>query len=206
MQVQVARIGKPHGIRGEVTVQLFTDNPEERFAPGSVLDIKDFITTSPTATIAPAGVLTVAGSRWNKKILVVRFQEVTNRNQAEALRDTYLTLDTDAETPDQGDGEGYYEHDLLDLPVYLAQEIGEDGYLPDEPIAHVIGLHTLPTQDLLILETVEDEEEVMIPFVEELIPAIDIEEGYIIINPPAGLFELNDDDDDEGDEPASERA
>lgn len=206
MQVQVARIGKPHGIRGEVTVQLFTDNPEERFAPGSVLDIKDFTTTSPTATIAPAGVLTVAGSRWNKKILVVRFQEVTNRNQAEALRDTYLTLDTDAETTDHGDDEGYYEHDLLDLPVYLAQEIGEDGYLPDEPIAHVIGLHTLPTQDLLILETVEDEEEVMIPFVEELIPAIDIEEGYIIINPPAGLFELNDDDDDEGDEPASERA
>lgn len=205
MQVQVARIGKPHGIRGEVTVQLFTDNPEERFAPGSVLDIKDFTTTSPTATIAPAGVLTVAGSRWNKKILVVRFQEVTNRNQAEALRDTYLTLDTDAETTDHGDDEGYYEHDLLDLPVYLAQEIGEDGYLPDEPIAHVIGLHTLPTQDLLILETVDDEEEVMIPFVEELIPAIDIEEGYIIINPPAGLFELNDDD-DEDDEPASERA
>lgn len=205
MQVQVARIGKPHGIRGEVTVQLFTDNPEERFAPGSVLDIKDFSPASTTAGIAPEGTLTVAGSRWNKKILVVRFQEVTNRNQAEALRDTYLTLDTDAETPAEDDDEGYYEHDLLDLPVYLAQEIGEDGYLPAEPIAHVIGLQTMPTQDLLILENVADGEEVMIPFVEELIPAIDIDEGYIVINPPAGLLELNDDE-DEDNEPASERA
>ena len=73
MQVQVARIGKPHGIRGEVTVQLFTDAPEERFAPGATLDIEDFDANSLVGAIAPAGVLTVAGSRWNKKILVVGF-------------------------------------------------------------------------------------------------------------------------------------
>ena len=42
MQVVVARIGKPHGIRGEVTVQLFTDAPQERFARGEVLGIENF--------------------------------------------------------------------------------------------------------------------------------------------------------------------
>ena len=195
MQVQVARIGKPHGIRGEVTVQLFTDAPEERFAPGATLDIEDFDANSLVGAIAPAGVLTVAGSRWNKKILVVRFKEVANRNNAETMRDTRLTFDS--ATVGSDDEDGYYEHDLIDLPVYLAQEIGEDGYLPEEPIAHVVGLQTMPTQDLLILENVADGEEVMIPFVEELIPAIDIEEGYVVINPPAGLLELNGSDDED---------
>ncbi|WP_237221843.1 ribosome maturation factor RimM [Rothia nasimurium] len=196
MQVLVARIGKPHGIRGEVTVQLFTDAPEDRFAPGAVLTIENFNPASPAGTIAPAGTLTVKSSRWNKKILVVAFEEVTNRNQAEELRETRLTFDSTAET--ESDDEGYYEHELLDLPVYLASEI-KDGYLPEEPIAIVTGLQTMPTQDLLVLENTADGEEVMIPFVEELVPAIDTEEGYIIINPPAGLLELNSDEDDEAD-------
>ncbi|MBF0807157.1 ribosome maturation factor RimM [Rothia nasimurium] len=203
MQVQVARIGKPHGIRGEVTVQLFTDAPEERFAPGAVLDIENFNPASPAGTIAPAGTLTVKKSRWNKKILVVAFEEVTNRNQAEELRDTRLTFDSSAETDADSDDEGYYEHELLDLPVYLAADV-KDGYLPEEPIAVVTGLQTMPTQDLLILENTADGEEVMIPFVEELIPAIDTEEGYIIINPPAGLLELNSDDEEAEAETESE--
>nr|WP_237204145.1 ribosome maturation factor RimM [Rothia endophytica] len=203
MQVQVARIGKPHGIRGEVTVQLFTDAPEERFAPGTTLDIEDFDANSLVGAIAPAGVLTVAGARWNKKILVVRFKEVANRNDAETLRDTRLTFDS--ATVGSDDEDGYYEHDLIDLPVYLAQEIGEDGYLPEEPIAHVVGLQTMPTQDLLILENVADGEEAMIPFVEELIPAIDIEEGYVVINPPAGLMELNGSDEEDEESDDSER-
>lgn len=62
----------------------------------------------------------------------------------------------------------------------------------------------MPTQDLLILENTADGEEVMIPFVEELIPAIDTEEGYIIINPPAGLLELNSDDEEAEPETESE--
>lgn len=198
MQVLVARIGKPHGIRGEVTVQLFTDAPEDRFAPGAVLDIENFNPSSPAGTIAPGGTLTVKSSRWNKKILVVAFEEVTNRNQAEELRDTRLTFDSSAETDTDGDDDGYYEHELLDLPVYLAADI-KDGYLPEEPIAIVTGLLTMPTQDLLVLENTADGEEVMIPFVEELVPAVDTDEGYIIINPPAGLLELNSDDESERD-------
>ncbi len=67
MQVLVARIGKPHGIRGEVTVELFTDAPEERFSRGEVLHIDGFTHGTVAATVAPAGALTVASARWNKK-------------------------------------------------------------------------------------------------------------------------------------------
>lgn len=83
----------------------------------------------------PLGTLTVKKARWNKKILVVAFEEVTNRNQAEELRDTRLTFDSSAETDTASDDEGYYEHELLDLPVYLAADI-KDGYLPEEPHRH----------------------------------------------------------------------
>ena len=120
MQVLVARIGKPHGIRGEVTVQrirgevtvqLFTDIPEERFAPGEVLDLENFTPKSPVATVAPTGRLKVAGHRWNKKILVVRFEEVTTRNQAEELRGSRLMF----EVPEDEDDEGFYEQELVNL-------------------------------------------------------------------------------------------
>ena len=53
MQVVVARIGKPHGIRGEVTVQLFTDAPAERFARGEVLGIENFVPGSAAASGGP---------------------------------------------------------------------------------------------------------------------------------------------------------
>ncbi len=121
MQVLVARIGKPHGIRGEVTVQLFTDIPEERFAPGEVLDLENFTPKSPVATVAPTGRLKVVGHRWNKKILVVRFEEVTTRNQAEELRGNRLMF----EVPEDEDDEGFYEQELVNLPVYLLMKVPE---------------------------------------------------------------------------------
>ena len=187
LQVQVARIGKPHGIRGEVTVELFTDQPEARFARGETLDIEGFSTTSPVARIAPRGQLTVAGSRWNKKILVVRFEEVTSRNDAEVLRNTRLVFDS-AEVDDD---EGVYEHDVLGLPVYLLSEVPE-GELPQgEGIGTVSGLQTMPTQDLLLID-LHNGGEAMIPFVEELVPELDLDEKFVLIDPPAGLLELDE--------------
>lgn len=193
MQVLVARIGKPHGIRGEVTVQLFTDNPGERFAPGEVLQIRGFDARTPVANIAPQGELTVASARWNKKILIVRFEEITSRNDAEVLRNSQLEFDSSADTDD----ESFYEHDLLNLPVYLMSGF-PDGELPSgEPLGAVTGLQTMPTQDLLLFELSANGEEVMIPFVEELVPEVDLDKKFVLINPPAGLIEmaLGEDDD-----------
>ncbi len=195
MQVQVARIGKPHGIRGEVTVELFTDNPEARFAKGETLEIENFRAGSEVARIAPAGQLTVAGSRWNKKILVVRFEEVTSRNDAEVLRNTRLVFDSSEVDED----EGIYEHDVLGLPVFLLSEVPE-GELPQgEGIGKVSGLQTMPTQDLLLIE-LNNGQEAMIPFVEELVPELDLDEKFVLIDPPAGLLNLGDEESEEGEE------
>ena len=193
MQVQVARIGKPHGIRGEVTVQLFTDEPEERFAAGAELDVE------PATPLAPRGVLTVAGSRWNKSILVVRFAELTSRNDAEALRDHRLSVeseDTEAE-------DGFYEHELVGLAVYAVED-PEQAEL-GEPVGRVTALQTGAAQDLLHLE-LADGAPALIPFVEEIVPEVDLEEGFVVICPPPGLLGLQEDDDAEGAENGSEAA
>ena len=204
MQVVVARIGKPHGIRGEVTVQLFTDTPQERFARGEVLGIENFKPGSAVASVAPTGALTVAGARWNKKILVVRFDEVTTRNQAEELRGSRLVYEV---PEDEGDEEGFYE--LVDLPVYLLADVPEgespvDNPAVGKPLGKVTGLQTMPVQDLLLIKLAHSPrlasgagEEIMIPFVEEIVPEVvpstENEPGFVLLTPPAGLIDLVED-------------
>lgn len=206
MQVVVARIGKPHGIRGEVTVQLFTDAPQERFARGEVLGIENFAPGSAAASVAPTGELTVAGARWNKKILVVRFDEVTTRNQAEELRGTRLVYEV---PEDDGEEEGFYEQELVNLPVYLLADVPEgespvDNPAVGEPLGQVTGLQTMPVQDLLLIKLARSPrlasgagEEIMIPFVEEIVPEVvpstEEEPGFVLLTPPAGLIDLVED-------------
>jgi 16S rRNA processing protein RimM len=182
MDLQVARIGKPHGIRGEVTVQLFTDAPEERFEPGAVFRVEP----------AAQGPLTISSARWNKEILVLGFEEVPDRNAAELLRGAKLFIESD-DTADE-DGDAWYEHEL----VGLIARVG------DQVIGKVSALRTMTVQDLLIIERT-DGEEILVPFVEEIVPEVDVEAGFVILNPPEGLLELNlpgsnqaESDDDEG--------
>lgn len=168
MDLQVARIGKPHGIRGEVTVQLFTDAPEERFEPGAVFRVE------PEAQ----GPLTVSSARWNKDILIVGFNEVPDRNSAELLRGAKLFIES-AETADD-DGDAWYEHELVGLEVRVG----------DEVVGRVSALRTMTVQDLLIIEGA-DGEEILVPFVEEIVPEVDVDGGFVRLSPPEGLLELN---------------
>ncbi|MFT4469828.1 ribosome maturation factor RimM [Arthrobacter sulfonylureivorans] len=167
MQLQVARIGKPHGIRGEVTVQVLTDAPADRFVPDVEL------------TVEPArlGPLTVRSARWNKDILLLGFHEVADRNGAEELRGAKLFIDTDDV---EDDDDAWYEHELVGLDVRIG----------DEVVGKVSGLNTMPAQDLLVVENL-DGEEVLVPFVEAIVPEVDVEAGFVRLTPPAGLFELN---------------
>lgn len=173
MRLQVARIGKPHGIRGEVTVQVLTDAPEERFVKGEVLHVSG----------GPVSTLTVKNARWNKAILLLSFVEINDRNAAETLRGSRLEIEADAEPDD--DSDEWYEHDLLDLKVML------DG----KQVGVVTGLRTNPAQDLLVFEDT-DGEEVYLPFVDEFVPEIDTEAGTLTITPPAGLLELNSEEEE----------
>jgi 16S rRNA processing protein RimM len=171
MQLQVARIGKPHGIRGEVTVQVLTDAPADRFVPGTEFVVEP----------ASAGPLTVISARWNKDILLLGFDEIETRNQAETLRGAKLFIET--EELDEDDDEGWYEHELVGLDARVGSRV----------VGKVSGLRTLPVQDLLVVETT-DGKEILIPFVEQIVPEVNVAEGFVLVTPPEGLFEVNIDD------------
>lgn len=175
--VRVARIGKPHGIRGEVTVQVFTDSPESRFREGSSLSIR-----MPKNSSIYFQTLTIERNRWNKKILVLKFVEVSDRNTAESLRDSELYAEI--VHPDEN-GEGWYADDLVGLAVY-------EGSLNSPKIGEVTNLITGEAQDLIEIR-LSDGREVLVPFVEEIVPVIDEEHGAVVITPPPGLLELNQD-------------
>ncbi|MET9321853.1 ribosome maturation factor RimM [Streptomyces sp. NPDC003038] len=168
MQLVVARIGRAHGIKGEVTVEVRTDEPEQRLGPGAVLQ------TEP----ASAGPLTIETGRVHSGRLLLRFAGVKDRTGAEALRNVLLIADVDpTEMPAEPDE--YYDHQLMDLDVVLA-----DG----TEVGRITEISHLPSQDLFIVER-PDGSEVMIPFVEEIVAEIDLEEQRCVITPPPGLID-----------------
>ncbi len=173
--VRVARIGKPHGIRGEVTVELFTDSPEIRFTRGNVFAVKK---NSAGAESYPE--LTVEKSRWHKNILLVKFTEFSDRNTAELLRNSELYAEPEESTEDD---DSWYADELIGLAVH--QDSTDTSM-----IGEVSNLITGQAQDLLEIRLFEGHE-VLVPFVEEIVPVIDEENGVVIITPPTGLLELN---------------
>ena len=171
MQLQVARIGKPHGIRGEVTVQVLTDAPEDRFVPGTEFVVEP----------ASAGPLTVDSARWNKDILLLGFAGIETRNQAETLRGAKLFIET--QELDEDDDEGWYEHELVGLEARVGSQV----------VGKVAALHTMPVQDLLVIEGA-DGKEILVPFVEQIVPEVNVAGGFVLLTPPDGLFDINSDD------------
>ncbi|MEU4035804.1 ribosome maturation factor RimM [Streptomyces collinus] len=189
MQLVVARIGRAHGIKGEVTVEVRTDEPELRLAPGAVL------ATEPAST----GPLTIETGRVHSGRLLLRFAGVSDRSGAEALRNTLLIAEIDPDELPEGEDE-YYDHQLMDLDV-----VTEDG----TEVGRITEISHLPSQDLFIVER-PDGTEVMIPFVEEIVTEIDLEEQRAVIAPPPGLIDdraevasSRDDDESSSDEDES---
>ena len=178
IEVVVGRIGKPHGIRGEVTLDVRTDEPERRFAPGTTLRAE-----------APAGAdrrpssLTVARARWHQSTLLVTFEELADRNAAEAARGTVLhaTIGLD-ETPD--DPEEFYDHQLVGLDV-----VDVDGTLLGTVKALVHG----SAQDLLTVRT-PDGRDALVPFVTALVPEVDLAAGRLVVADRPGLVSPFPDD------------
>ncbi|MEV7123221.1 ribosome maturation factor RimM [Kitasatospora griseola] len=171
MQLVVGKIGRAHGIRGDVSVEVRTDEPELRLGPGAVL------LTDP----AGIGPLTVESGKVHSGRLLLRFAGVKDRTAAEALRGTFLIAEVDPEeTPD--DPDEYYDHQLIGLDVVLT-----DGTL----IGELTEVVHLPYQDLLTVLR-PDGTEVLIPFVEQIVPTIDLDEQRAVITPPPGLIDPAD--------------
>jgi len=169
MQVTVGRIGRPHGVRGDVVVGVRTDEPELRFAPGSRLD------TDPVGV----GPLTVAGYRWHSGDLLVRFAEVKDRDAAAELGGTWLMVDSAAlgalDDPDE-----FRDGDLVGLSV---QTVGGTVVGTVADVLH-------HGQDVLVVDPAAAGEQILIPFVKAIVPEVDLAGGVIVIDPPEGLLNL----------------
>ena len=166
MQVTVGRIGRPHGIRGDVVVGVRTDEPELRFAVGSRLD------TDP----ADVGPLTVAAMRWHSGALLVRFDGIKDRDAAAGLRGTWLSVDSGTlaapEDPDE-----FRDHDLVGLSVQTA----------DGTVVGVVADILHYGQDVLAIRSPSDEE-ILVPFVKAIVTDVNMAAGVLVIDPPLGLL------------------
>lgn len=168
----IARIGKPHALRGEVTVQLHTDDPESRLVPGAVLE---------TRAVAGSGVpreLTLATTRVHRGIWLLGFEEIPDRTGAESLRGTRLLLPEDAV---DADDDAWYEADLVGLTA-----TAPDG----SAIGEVTALELGPAQDRLRIRR-PDGAEALVPFVEAIVPEVDPGSGRIVVDAPPGLLDLD---------------
>ncbi|MGN6251651.1 MAG: ribosome maturation factor RimM [Marmoricola sp.] len=169
--VVVGRIGRPHGLRGDLFVEPLTDEPERRFADGAKL-------SASTPDGRPGvPVLTVAASRLQQGRLVVRFAEIGDRTAAEGARGTLLEVPLDpAESP--ADPEEFYDHQLVGLAV-------EDP--AGTPLGAVVDVEHTGAQDLLHL-ALPDGRTVLFPFVAALVPTVDIRAGRVVVDDRPGLL------------------
>lgn len=169
--IVVGRIGKPHGVKGEVSVEPRTDEPDRRFADGAVLKTEN---KRPGAT-GPAH-LTVAGSRWHSGRLLVRFAEIGDRNAAEEARGTLLAIDLDPDERPE-DPDEFYDHQLVGLSV-----VTTDG----RAVGTLKEILHGTAQDLLVITA--DGPDVLVPFVSQLVPEVDVPGGRIVVADLPGLL------------------
>jgi len=170
MQLVVGRIARPHGVRGELAVEVRTDDPELRFAQGTVL------ATDP----AVVGPLIITRTRWHSGRLLVCFAGVEDRDAAAELRGVLLVVDS-ADLEDTADPDEFRDHQLIGLAV-----IAPDGKRVGE-VTDV--LHS--GQDLLVVagDGQRAGAEIMIPFVSAIVPEVDLSAGQLRIDPPPGLLD-----------------
>ena len=189
MLLTVAVIGPAHALKGEVRLEIRTDDPEGRLSPGTSLPVQ-----APRGRTAPShdqpsyDRLTVARLRFDGTRWFAVFEEARDRTAAEALRGVRLLVDTDAvggsaaEGSGDADDEAWYAHELIGLRAVLALPGAEPQHLGE-----VVDLEPGVAQDRIVVRT-PDGEEVAVPFVEQLVPGIDPEAGVVTLDPPGGLF------------------
>lgn len=167
MRVVVGRIGKPHGVRGVVTVETRTDEPDRRFTPGA-----EFVVDG------SARLLKVEQTHWHSGRLLLTFEGVHDREAAEALRGVILEIERPLdEVPE--DPEEFYDDTLEGCSVQL---------ITGEHVGTVREVVHLPSQDLLAIARPESSE-VLVPFIHQFVPTVDIAARLIVIDPPVGLLE-----------------
>lgn len=171
MELVVGRIAKAHGVTGELVVDVRTDDPGGRFAVGNRLRLKDVRRRTDREVV-------IDSVRPHTGRLLVRLAGVTDRDGADALRGSLFVVDS-ADLPPIEDPDEFYDHQLEGLAV---RTVAGD---PVGTVAEV--LHT-PGGELLSIRT-ETDDEVLVPFVREIVPRVSLGDGVIEIDPPEGLLD-----------------
>ena len=171
--VVVGRLGRPHGVRGLATVEVRTDDPDLRFAPGNVL-----ITDPPER-----GPLTVVDKRWHSGTLLLQLagpsgDVYATREAVDELRNTLFLVPV-ADLPEIEEPDSYYDHQLVGLSVRL----------PDGTVIGEVSAVRHEAQDLLVLHR-PDAPEALVPFVSAIVPTVDLDGGFVVVDPPEGLLDL----------------
>lgn len=184
-RVQIGRVIKPHGVRGEVVVDATTDDPKGRFAAGTVLEGRQ---TGKKLS------LTVKTMRPHQGRLLITFEEIPGRTEADSLRGVRFFAEPVVDEED----DAYYDHELIGLRVLNVGAVSEEeatarayeGALPEpEDIGEVSSVIRGPVHRLLEI-TLDAGGETAVPFVHALVPIVDLDNGAIVITPPEGLLEL----------------
>ena len=177
MRVIVGRIGRPHGIRGEVVVAVRTDEPDLRFAVGAALDAG----RTPDGDPAPGHpALRVDAMRWHSGQLLVAFAGITDRTAAGELTGTWLSVDSSG-LPKTADPDEFRDHELIGLSVRTSA--GEAVGVVTDVLHH--------GQDLLVVRQAPGQEH-LVPFVKAIVPEVDVAAGVLVIDPPPGLLDPGD--------------
>jgi 16S rRNA processing protein RimM len=169
MQLVIGQIVRPHGVRGEVVVEVTTDEPASRYLAGAAL------VTDPVAT----GPLTIESVRPHQGRLIVAFDGVLDREGAEALRGVRLCVDS-ADLPPPEDPDEYHDFQLVGLAA-----VDEAG----TALGEVVGVEHGPAADLLVLGR-PDGRRSLVPFVRAIVPTVDLAARRVVLTPPEGLLDL----------------
>ncbi|MDP9461205.1 MAG: ribosome maturation factor RimM [Actinomycetota bacterium] len=171
--VVVGRIGRPHGVRGLATVEVRTDDPDLRFAPGTAL-----LTDPPER-----GPLTVVDKRWHSGTLLLQLADPSGevyatREAVDELRNTLFLVPV-ADLPEIEEPDSYYDHQLVGLTVRL----------PDDTVVGEVAAVRHEAQDLLVVRR-PGAADALVPFVSAIVPTVDPAGGFLVLDPPEGLLDL----------------
>ena len=168
-QLRVGRLVKAHGLKGALKLELYTDNPERRFTPGAEVTLQ-----VPEASPWHGKTVTVREYRVMNGNPVVFFDDVDDRTAAEGLVRAILWIDQDTSEVEEN---AWFDQQLVGLDVVR----------DDVVVGRVARIEHFPAQDLLIVKA--GDREIMVPFVEAIVPTVDVAGGRVVVTPPAGLFE-----------------
>jgi 16S rRNA processing protein RimM len=164
-RIRVARIGAAHGIRGEVKLWSFTEDP---------LAVTSY---GPLETEDGARRFEIEAARPAKDHLVARLKGVADRDAAETLRNTDLFVPRDRLPPIE-EADTYYHADLVGLAA-----VDEDG----TTLGTIAAIHNFGAGDLIEIAPAAGGEPLLLPFTDTTVPAIDLKAGRVVVVPPAEI-------------------